>query len=58
MDKALDKVIQEEQERLRRMRILRGMIELRNSLGKIKGNSAEWVKEARKERDLLHDIGA
>ena len=58
MDRALDKVIQEDQERLRRMKIMKRMVDLRKSLGKMKEDSSEWIKEARKERDLSCDVGS
>jgi hypothetical protein len=47
----------EKLERLRRKIVAKRMIELRNTLGKIKEDSAEWVRQARKERDLFHDSG-
>jgi len=52
MDKALERVIQEEKERLRRRKLMNRIIQLRNSLGKIQEDSAEWVRLARKERTL------
>jgi hypothetical protein len=58
MDKALDVVIQGDQERLRRRKLMKRIVELRNRIGKIKEDSAEWVREARKERTLAHDSGA
>jgi len=51
-DKALERVIQEEKERLRRRNLMRRIIQLRSSLGKIKEDSAEWVRLASKERTL------
>ena len=50
MDKALEKVIQGEKERLRRRKLMKRIIQLRRSLGKQQENSAEWVRLARKER--------
>ena len=50
MDKALERVIQEEQERLRRRKLMKRIVQLRSSLGKIPQDSAEWVRLARKER--------
>jgi hypothetical protein len=50
MDKALERVIQEEQERLRRRKLMKRIVQLRSSLGKIREDSAEWVRLARKER--------
>lgn len=52
MDKALEKIIQEEKEKLRRRSLMKRIVQLRNSLGKIKEDSAEWVRLARKERIL------
>jgi hypothetical protein len=52
MDKALDHVIQRDQELLRRRRLLKRVIELRNNLGKMKEDSAEWVRLARQERNI------
>ena len=52
MDKALEKVIQEERERLRRRKLMKRIIQLRNSLGKLQEDSADWVRLARKERTL------
>ncbi len=52
MDKALERVIQEEKERLRRRSLMKRIIQLRNSLGKINEDSAEWIRLARKERTL------
>ncbi len=55
MSQALNKVIEQDGERLRRRRIMKHMIELRNILGKIQEDSAEWVRLAREERSLSHD---
>jgi hypothetical protein len=52
MDKALDHVIQRDQELLRRRRLLKRVIELRNKLGKMKEDSAEWVRLARQKRNI------
>ena len=58
MDKALERVIQEEKERVRRKELMKRIIELRSSLGKIQEDSAGWVRLARKERTLSYDGGA
>lgn len=58
MDKALDVVIQSDQERLRRRKLLKRIVELRNRIGKVREDSAEWVREARKERTFHHDSRA
>jgi len=50
LDKALDRLIQEDQERLSKRKIMNGILELRRSLGRIEEDSAEWVRVARKER--------
>ena len=55
MDKALDRVIQEDHERLRKRKVMKRIIELRSSLGKIQEDSAEWVRLARQERIAFHD---
>ena len=58
MDKSLEKVIQEDRERLRRKKIMKRIVELRNGIGKIQEDSAEWVRLARQERTLSYDSGA
>jgi hypothetical protein len=50
LNKALDKVIQEDQTRIRRTKIMQQMIELRARLSKTKEDTAEWVRTARRER--------
>ena len=52
MDKALERIIQEEKEKLRRRHLMKRIIQLRNSLGKMKEDSTEWVRLARKERTI------
>ena len=52
MDKALERILQEEKENFRRRNLMKRIIQLRNSLGKIREDSAEWVRLARKERTL------
>jgi hypothetical protein len=54
LDKALERVIQEDRERLRRKKLMKSMIELRSHFGKMKEDSAEWVRLARKERTLSY----
>jgi len=59
LDKALEKLIQEDRERLRRKALLKQIIELRGSMGKLRDDTAEWVRLARKERALsYYDSGA
>jgi len=55
LDKALDRVIQDEREMRRRRKVMKRMIELRNSIGKLQEDSAEWVRLARQERAQSHD---
>jgi len=52
MDRALDNVIQKDQELLRRRRLMKRIIELRNNSGKMKEDSAEWIRLARQERNI------
>ncbi|MCJ7784703.1 MAG: hypothetical protein MUP41_12285 [Desulfobacterales bacterium] len=52
MDKALERIIQEERERLRRRSLMKRIIQLRNRLGKRQEDPAGWVRLARKERTL------
>lgn len=52
MDKALEKIIQEEKERLRRRNLMKRITHLRRSLGKLREDSSEWIRLARKERSL------
>jgi cytochrome c-type biogenesis protein CcmH/NrfG len=47
MDKAFESVIQEEREKLRRKKLMKRIIQLRNSLGKMKEDSTEWVRLGR-----------
>jgi len=57
LNKALDKVIQEDQRRIRRTKIMQQMIELRTHLNKTKGDTSEWVRTARKERAKSYESG-
>ena len=52
MDKALEKIIQEEKERLRRRSLMKRITQLRRSLGKLREDSSEWIRLVRKERSL------
>jgi hypothetical protein len=51
MDRALENVIERDQELLRRRRLMKRILELRKSLGKIREDSAEWIRLARQERN-------
>ena len=55
LDKALDKVILEDRERLRRKRLMRRIMDLRKNLGRIEEDTALWVQLAREERTLSYD---
>ena len=57
IDKALNKVIQEDQEKLRRKRLVGRIVELREKVGSIDEDSAAWVRIAREEREASHDSG-
>lgn len=50
MDRALRNVLERDQESLRRRRLMKRILELRKSLGKIREDSSEWVRLARQER--------
>jgi hypothetical protein len=52
IDRALEKVIQWDRERLQRKTLFRRIIELRNSMGKMEEDPALWVKLARRGRDF------
>ena len=51
MDRALKNVIKGDQELLRRRRLMKRILDLRKSLGKIREDSAEWTRLARQERN-------
>ena len=57
LNKALDKVLQEDQRRIRRTKIMQQMIELRTHLNKTKENTSEWVRIARRERTKSYESG-
>ena len=57
LNKALDKVIQEDQIRIRRTKIIQQMTELRTRLNKTKEDTSEWVRIARKERAKFYESG-
>ena len=57
LDKALEKLIQEDRERLRRKALLKQINELRGSVGKLRDDTAEWIRLARKERTSSYDSG-
>jgi len=53
MDKALKNVIERDQELLRKKRLMKRILELRKSFGKLGEDSAEWIRLARHERNPL-----
>jgi predicted transcriptional regulator len=57
LDQALNKVLQlqREQERLRRKKVMKRIIELKNRIGRVQEDPATWVRKARKERVLSYD---
>jgi hypothetical protein len=57
LNKALDKVIQEDQRRIRRTKIIQQMMDLRTHLNKTKEDTSEWVRIARKERAKSYESG-
>ena len=57
LNKALDKVIQEDQRRIRRTKIIQQMVALRTHLSKTKEDTSEWVRIARKERAKSYESG-
>jgi len=50
MDRALENVIERDQELLRRKRLMKRILELRKSFGKIREDSTEWIRLGRQER--------
>ena len=50
MDRALENVIERNQELLRRERVMKRILEFRRSLGKMREDSAEWIRLARQKR--------
>jgi hypothetical protein len=48
-EKALERILREEKERLRRRNVMKGIIQLRNSLGKMEEDSADLL-HSRRER--------
>jgi hypothetical protein len=57
INRALEKVVQGDRERQRKKNLLKRIIDLRNGIGRVRGDSAHWVRVAREERNLTHDIG-
>jgi hypothetical protein len=55
LHRALDKVIREDEQRNRRAKIAKQMFALRARLGKIRGDSSEWIRASRKERMKLYE---
>ncbi len=57
IDKALNRVIQEDQEKLRRKKLLGKIVELLEKIGSIDEDSAGWVRMAREKIEASHDRG-
>ena len=57
LHKALDKVIEEDQRRIRKTKIMQQMMQLRNRLIKTKEDASEWVRIARRERAKSYESG-
>jgi len=55
LDKALDRVILQDRERIRRKKIMKRITDLRRSLGKTREDPALWIHLAREEREVSHD---
>lgn len=48
--KAIEKAIRDEQERAKRRMLMKRIIELRDRIGKIHEDPADWVRSVRKQR--------
>jgi hypothetical protein len=57
IDKALNRVIHEDQEKLRRKKLLKKIVELRGKIGGFDDDAAGWVRMAREERESSDDSG-
>jgi cytochrome c-type biogenesis protein CcmH/NrfG len=57
MAMALDRVIQGDQEVSKRRKVMKRILQLRNSMGKMPEDPAKWVRLARQERPLPYDRG-
>ena len=52
LELALDRIIQEEEQKTRKRKIMRRILTLRSALGNIGEDPADWVRAARKERTI------
>ena len=52
LELALDRIIQGEEQKTRKRKILRRIMTLRNALGNMEEDPADWVRAARKERAI------
>jgi hypothetical protein len=52
LDMALDRIIQEEQEKTKKRNLMKRILTLRNTLGKMEEDPADWVRAARRERAI------
>jgi len=57
LHEALDLVIRKDEERIRKTRIMKRMLELRDRLGKIEEDSSKWLRAARGERTKSYASG-
>jgi hypothetical protein len=58
LDRSLERVILADSESQKKRRVMKRIVEIRNTLGKLPENMAEWVNQAREERLRSHDSGA
>jgi len=52
MDRALGRIIREEQEKTRGKNLMSRILALRHTLGKMEEDPAEWVRAARRDRPI------
>ena len=56
LDRALDKVIRLDQERIKKRMLLKRLLQLRSKIGPVKEDSTHWIQIARQERaTAFHD---
>lgn len=52
LDLALDRIIQEDQEKMRKRKVMSRILDLRHTLGRVKDDPADWIRAARRERTV------
>jgi hypothetical protein len=57
IDKALDRVIEKNQEKFQRKKLLGKIVQLREKLGSMDEDSADWLRIAREKRETSRDSG-